>query len=36
MVRSAIVHDAGRGLAKAATIAVRYSAVRKQSEIQPG
>lgn len=35
-VRSFIVWDAGRGLAKAATIAVRYSAVRRQSEIEPG
>ncbi|KAK7502899.1 hypothetical protein BaRGS_00005848 [Batillaria attramentaria] len=35
-VRAAIVGDVGRGLAKAATIAVRYSAVRRQSEIQPG
>ncbi|XP_076456618.1 peroxisomal acyl-coenzyme A oxidase 1-like [Babylonia areolata] len=35
-IRVAIVGDVGRGLAKAATIAVRYSCVRRQSEIQPG
>ncbi|KAL8594946.1 hypothetical protein ACOMHN_038743 [Nucella lapillus] len=35
-IRALIVGDVGRGLAKAATIAVRYSCVRRQSEIQPG
>ncbi|GFO40421.1 acyl-CoA oxidase [Plakobranchus ocellatus] len=36
LVRSQIVGSCGRSLAKAATIATRYSAVRRQSEIIPG
>ena len=36
LIRSSIVGLAARGLAMAATIAVRYSAVRRQSEIEPG
>ena len=35
-VRVAIVSDVGRALAKAVTIAIRYSCVRRQSEIEPG
>ena len=35
-VRSFLVGEAARSLAKACTIAVRYSAVRHQSEIKPG
>ena len=36
-VRSMIVADvSGRGLAAAATIATRYSCVRRQSELKPG
>ncbi|KAL0594645.1 Peroxisomal acyl-coenzyme A oxidase 1 [Plecturocebus cupreus] len=35
-VRSFLVGEAARALSKACTIAVRYSAVRHQSEIQPG
>ncbi|KAK7091432.1 peroxisomal acyl-coenzyme A oxidase 1-like [Littorina saxatilis] len=35
-IRAVIVGDVGRGLAKAATIAVRYSCVRRQSKIEPG
>ncbi|KAL1006051.1 hypothetical protein UPYG_G00067240 [Umbra pygmaea] len=35
-IRSMIVGEAGRALAKSCTIAIRYSAVRHQSEIRPG
>lgn len=36
-VRAMIVLDqAGRGIAQAATIAIRYSCVRRQSELKPG
>ncbi|KAM6468970.1 peroxisomal acyl-coenzyme A oxidase 1 isoform 5-T5 [Liasis olivaceus] len=35
-IRSIIVGDAARSLARACTIAIRYSAVRHQSELQPG
>ena len=36
-VRSMIVADvSGKGLAAAVTIATRYSAVRRQSELKPG
>lgn len=35
-VRVVIVQDAAQYLRKAVTIAVRYSAVRHQSEIKPG
>ncbi|KAL1779375.1 peroxisomal acyl-coenzyme A oxidase 1 isoform X1 [Sigmodon hispidus] len=35
-VRSFLVGDAARCLSKACTIAIRYSAVRHQSEIKPG
>ena len=36
-VRSMIVADvSGKGLAAAVTIATRYSAVRRQSELNPG
>ncbi len=36
-VRAMIAFDvAARGLAQACTIAVRYSAVRRQSEMKPG
>uniref|UniRef100_A0A0B8RV50 Acyl-coenzyme A oxidase n=1 Tax=Philothamnus irregularis TaxID=1899461 RepID=A0A0B8RV50_9SAUR len=35
-IRSFIVGDAARSLAKACTIAIRYSAVRHQSELKPG
>ncbi|XP_063149124.1 peroxisomal acyl-coenzyme A oxidase 1 isoform X1 [Candoia aspera] len=35
-IRSMIVGDAARSLARACTIAIRYSAVRHQSELQPG
>ncbi|KAM5274377.1 peroxisomal acyl-coenzyme A oxidase 1 isoform 4-T4 [Ctenodactylus gundi] len=35
-VRSFLVGEAARSLSKACTIAVRYSAVRHQSEIRPG
>lgn len=36
-VRAMIVWDqAARGLAQAVTIAVRYSCVRRQSELKPG
>ncbi|XP_041839166.1 peroxisomal acyl-coenzyme A oxidase 1 isoform X1 [Melanotaenia boesemani] len=35
-VRSMIVGESARALAKSCTIAVRYSAVRHQSEIRPG
>ena len=37
MVRAMIIWDqAGRGLAQAVTIAIRYSCVRRQSELKPG
>ncbi|KAK7502853.1 hypothetical protein BaRGS_00005802 [Batillaria attramentaria] len=36
LIRSNIVGGAARSLSMAVTIAVRYSAVRRQSEIQPG
>ncbi|KAK6960144.1 peroxisomal acyl-coenzyme A oxidase 1-like isoform X1 [Biomphalaria glabrata] len=36
LIRAQIVGGTARGLAKAVTIATRYSAVRKQSEIVPG
>ncbi|XP_039267686.2 peroxisomal acyl-coenzyme A oxidase 1-like [Styela clava] len=36
MVRSFIVRDAAYALARACTIAIRYSAVRRQSELRPG
>ena len=36
LIRSNIVGYAARSLAMAATIAIRYSAVRRQSEIEPG
>ncbi|CAG5122878.1 unnamed protein product [Candidula unifasciata] len=36
LIRSQIVGGCGRSLAKAVTIAVRYSAVRRQSEISAG
>lgn len=35
-IRSVLVGEAGQYLAKACTIAIRYSAVRHQSEIKPG
>ncbi|XP_010746626.2 peroxisomal acyl-coenzyme A oxidase 1 isoform X2 [Larimichthys crocea] len=35
-IRSMIVGESARSLAKACTIAIRYSAVRHQSEIRPG
>jgi acyl-CoA oxidase len=35
-VRSFLVGEAARCLSKACTIAIRYSAVRHQSEIKPG
>uniref|UniRef100_A0A6Q2ZCK1 Acyl-coenzyme A oxidase n=1 Tax=Esox lucius TaxID=8010 RepID=A0A6Q2ZCK1_ESOLU len=35
-IRSMIVGEAGLALSKACTIAIRYSAVRRQSEIRPG
>jgi len=36
-VRSMIVFaDAARGLAQAVTIAIRYSCVRRQSQLKPG
>uniref|UniRef100_A0A4W5REE9 Acyl-coenzyme A oxidase n=2 Tax=Salmoninae TaxID=504568 RepID=A0A4W5REE9_9TELE len=35
-IRSMIVREAGRALAKSCTIAIRYSSVRHQSEIRPG
>ncbi|RVE76628.1 hypothetical protein OJAV_G00010670 [Oryzias javanicus] len=35
-VRSMIVRESSRALAKSCTIAIRYSAVRHQSEIRPG
>ncbi|XP_007437683.1 peroxisomal acyl-coenzyme A oxidase 1-like isoform X1 [Python bivittatus] len=35
-IRSIIVGDAARSLARACTIAIRYSAIRHQSELQPG
>lgn len=35
-VRAGIVWDASMLLSRAATIAVRYSAVRRQSELKPG
>ena len=35
-VRSALVEDAARALAKAVTISVRYCCVRRQSAVQPG
>ena len=34
--RAGIVGVAGKGLAKAVTIAIRYSCVRQQSELKPG
>ncbi|XP_069105551.1 peroxisomal acyl-coenzyme A oxidase 1-like [Argopecten irradians] len=36
LVRAVIVGDASRGLSQACTIAIRYSAVRRQTEISPG
>lgn len=35
-VRSFLVGEAARSLSKACTIAIRYSAVRHQSELKPG
>ncbi|KAM9362887.1 peroxisomal acyl-coenzyme A oxidase 1 [Symphorus nematophorus] len=35
-IRSMIVGESARALAKACTIAIRYSTVRRQSEIRPG
>ncbi|KAM9856642.1 peroxisomal acyl-coenzyme A oxidase 1 [Aulostomus maculatus] len=35
-IRSIIVGESARALAKSCTIAIRYSAVRRQSEIRPG
>lgn len=35
-IRSMIVGESARALAKSCTIAIRYSAVRHQSEIRPG
>ncbi|XP_028828049.1 peroxisomal acyl-coenzyme A oxidase 1-like [Denticeps clupeoides] len=35
-IRSMIVGDSARALSKASTIAIRYSAVRHQSELRPG
>ncbi|XP_015269971.1 PREDICTED: peroxisomal acyl-coenzyme A oxidase 1 isoform X3 [Gekko japonicus] len=35
-IRSIIVGDSARSLARACTIAIRYSAVRHQSELKPG
>ncbi|XP_069050723.1 peroxisomal acyl-coenzyme A oxidase 1 isoform X1 [Lepisosteus oculatus] len=35
-IRSMIVGESARALAKACTIAIRYSAVRRQSELRPG
>lgn len=35
-VRSMIVRESARALSKACTIAIRYSAVRHQSEMRPG
>lgn len=35
-VRVTLVGEASFNLAKAVTIAVRYSAVRRQSELRPG
>ncbi|XP_033479161.1 peroxisomal acyl-coenzyme A oxidase 1 isoform X1 [Epinephelus lanceolatus] len=35
-IRSMIVGESARALSKACTIAIRYSAVRRQSEIRPG
>ena len=36
LIRSSIVTDASRGLAQACVIAIRYSAVRRQTEATPG
>lgn len=35
-IRSGLIYYAGFGLSKGATIATRYSAVRRQSELLPG
>ena len=35
-IRALIVGDTARCMAQASTIAVRYSAVRRQTEIRPG
>lgn len=35
-IRSLIVGDSARSLSRACTIAIRYSAVRHQSELKPG
>lgn len=35
-VRVIILHDMAGYLSKASTIAIRYSAVRRQSELKPG
>lgn len=35
-IRSMIVGESARTLAKSCTIAIRYSAVRHQSELRPG
>ncbi|XP_021378180.1 peroxisomal acyl-coenzyme A oxidase 1-like [Mizuhopecten yessoensis] len=36
LIRAAIVGDSSRGLAQACTISIRYSAVRRQTEVYPG
>ncbi|XP_060068142.1 peroxisomal acyl-coenzyme A oxidase 1-like [Ylistrum balloti] len=36
LIRAIIVGDSSRGLSQACTIALRYSAVRRQTEISPG
>lgn len=36
LVRAAIVTDAARALAQACVISIRYSAVRRQTEVSPG
>lgn len=36
LVRAAIVTDAARSLAQACVISIRYSAVRRQTEVSPG
>ena len=36
LVRAAIVTDAARALAQACVISIRYSAIRRQTEVSPG
>ena len=35
-IRASLPTEAARGIAKACTIAIRYSCVRRQSELEPG